>query len=306
MHSVQFNNEVDWLSWRSKGIGASSAATLFDSNPFESRLDLWKKLRGSTHKKFETHRMAKGKDLEALLFPELRRVYKIDIEEQMCLEHPQMPYIRATLDGINTAHACLWEMKFIGDYEKYMDMRYIPRAHQLQIQQQLLLAEACFPTNGTGRTWKAFYIYSNGIGPKGIDWKVIEESPDQQLQQKIIEKINSFWQTHVIGGIPPEASPVDAIERNDKECAERCKRLRYLMPLVEEAEQIKNELKELGADTPFRCSGVNYSFNTKLSTARYKTICEHPVVLKALEDNGMSIDDFRDAPIVQKRIWIDK
>lgn len=303
---LKFNDESQWLAWRLNGIGASSAATLFDVNPFESRLDLWKKIRNAgARKKIESSNMRKGKDLEDLLFPELKRVFKIDIQEQMCIQHPQKSYLRATLDGINVDHACIWEMKFISDYQKYLAVRAIPMAHKLQIQQQLLICEAYFPTAGTGRQWKAFYIYSNGIGPNGIDWRVIEEAPDLEMQQDILDKSELFWNTNVLQGIAPEALPLDAIERDDEPCLSRCERLKVLQNSIEEAEAIKQELKDMGGDTPFRCSGVNYSFNTKLSGARYKDICQLPCVIKALKDNGLTIDDFRDPPVVQKRIWFD-
>jgi len=303
------SQEKEWLEWRLEGIGASSCATLFDCNPFESQLELWNKLTKNPaaaakakNDGYNLHRMNKGKKLETVLFPELRRAFKMDIEEQMCLQHPDIPYLRATLDGINVQNKCIWEMKFMGNHEKYLSLTSIPMAHRLQIQQQLLLAQKCIDADAQ---WKAYYIYSNGLGPTGIDWRFLEEKPDPDMQESIIERVKYFWENHVVPQIPPSAAPIDAVERDDEACIERCKRLKEIMRYVDEADQIKKELKEMGADVPFSCAGVNYSFNNKMSVARYKDVCELPCVLKALKDNGLSIDEFRSPPIVQRRIWID-
>ena len=305
--SHQFSNESSWLRWRNHGIGASNASTLFDANPFESKLELWKRLRDPNHfhnkasAERVTDSMIKGKELEAALFPLIRQSFDMDIREQVCLEHPDFPYIRATLDGINVEHGYLWEMKFINNYDKYLSLCTIPTAHRIQMQQQLLLAALHCPN----KDWQGFYIYSNGMGPTGLEWKMIVELPEPALQEEIVLKAQEFWNNHVITGIPPEAAPIDAIVRTDEECVKRCERLMRLQLAVDEADQLKKELKELGGETPFRCAGVNYSFNTKLSTARYKEICELPCVRNALKEHGLSIENFREPPTVQKRIWFD-
>jgi putative phage-type endonuclease len=284
MHS----DRSQWLEWRRKGIGASSVGALFDAHPFTTKQELWKSIVLGVSEDVETFYMKRGKEIEASVMPLLRQQFGLEIQEQVCLEDQELPIIRATLDGWVPDAGIVFEIKYINSFERYKHITAPPQYHRLQIQQQMMVANAAM----------GVYVCSQD----GLTYKLIMEYPDLQIQREIRERVTDFWDNYVLTRTPPPSNVKDLKKRHDEECMWRCKRLVQIKNFVEEADQLNLELKELGGEQPYECLGVRYSCSPIAGGTRYKDIVELSCVQKALSDHGYKMSMFKNPPGLNKRI----
>jgi putative phage-type endonuclease len=136
-----------WLAWRDSGIGASESAIIMGALPFKWNdvLELWKKKTKMVEDDFEMNEaMAQGKALE----PEAREKYievtGISVEAE-CYEHPEFPFIKASLDGINHENNMVVEIKCPG-LGKFMIAKKgeLVDYYYSQVQQQIACTDADF------------------------------------------------------------------------------------------------------------------------------------------------------------------
>lgn len=286
--SLSCDEKIKWLDWRRKGIGASSVGALFDVHPFTTKQDLWKEIVSGVSQDVETFYMRRGKEIEAAIMPLLRKQFGLDIREQVCLEDKEFPVIRATLDGWVPEAGMVFEIKYINSFDRYKNITAPPQYHRLQIQQQMMVANAAI----------GFYVCSQD----GINYKILMEYPDPQMQAEIRHRVRDFWENYVVKKVPPSAVNKDLKKRDDEECLWRCKRLMQIRNLVEEAEAIKAELKEMGGEQPYECLGVRYSCSPMSGGVRYKDIVELSCVQKAMREHGYTMEMFTKEPGFNKRI----
>jgi putative phage-type endonuclease len=95
--------EADWLEWRKSGIGASEASVIMGSLPFdfEDILFLWKKKVGIPVPEFQMNdAIQKGIDTEDEALEAFTKATGIKMEPK-CFTHPEHPFLRASMDGID-------------------------------------------------------------------------------------------------------------------------------------------------------------------------------------------------------------
>lgn len=176
-------NHSQWLEWRRNGLGASDAPVVMGVSPFKSRDALRKeKLFGITTQK-ETPAMRRGKELESEALRFFMGETGVFLEEQKCYEHPERPWMRCTVDGINEEEGILVEVKVPkGDlYDS------IPRAYYPQCQHQIDVVKAVLGAHG--RNLKKTYLVSyNETGGK-----TLEVSYDTDYIKTLVEKETEFW-----------------------------------------------------------------------------------------------------------------
>lgn len=283
------NAEEKWLEWRRKGIGASDVGALFNNHPFSTPRTIWNNIFGKERRVFENRVMRKGKELEGIIFPQLRSLFGVGIREQVCLNYKKVPIISATLDGLSDCGNMVFEVKYCHDTEKYLKMRFPPFHHKMQLQQQLLCSGASI----------AFYIVSNDMRT----WKCFVEEPDWNVQQEIIAKVKSYWENHIESGIPPEDNRQRVQIRTDDECIQRCKRMLELKHYIEEYEAIKEELKQMGGTQPYYCEGVRFSCTPRSGGYRYSELVNLRCVQDALRENGYSMSQFKEPDAWMRRVY---
>lgn len=103
--AVAISLQQAWLEERKKGIGASEAGTILGINPYESPYELYLHKRNETPAKEATLPMRLGHLMEPVLHTLYVQETKrdlVDPGEYAILQHPDHPWLRATLDRMST------------------------------------------------------------------------------------------------------------------------------------------------------------------------------------------------------------
>lgn len=196
----------EWLRWRSLGIGASDVAGILGISPWSSPWSVWADHAGLLPP-FETEVMEAGRWLERAIGPWFaHRTGMTVIAEQVCCERPGTvarcsadllvaegtPAIgaewSATVDAlcqIKTAHiGKKWET--------------IPEYHQAQGQWEMHV---------TGLDVNYFAVLMG----RRLDIHPLKR--DQADIDFMVERVDEFWNNHVLTGEPPDTDGHDATLR---------------------------------------------------------------------------------------------
>jgi putative phage-type endonuclease len=135
----------EWLQWRKQGIGASEAAILLGLDPYgKTPYKLWLEKQGAPAEDTEAAPglFQRGHETEAMIRAALELETGVDYPPAL-FEHPEYPFIRASLDGWAdeeaAKNACLprgMECKMVGIKAL---AEPIPPHHQAQLQHQMLV-----------------------------------------------------------------------------------------------------------------------------------------------------------------------
>ena len=286
-------SESEWLDWRSKGIGASDVAALFDKHPFLSKAKLWQRLAlGVPGNRFYSTAMQRGKELEPIITQFIVEEFNLqpgEYDEQLCVEYDKDPAIRATLDLYSSTHNMLWEMKYISDPKRYLQLESPPIYHMMQIQQQLLITGA----------QSGFYVFTND----GNSFRYFIVYPDQKMFDSIEREIFTFMNEYVKKKQPPPSVSPQKDVKNDKEITDRCLRLIEIQNYVEEANEIRKELREL-TEEPFEYAGVRCGITPRKGSIDYERLLAHPSIQRVLHTENINIENFRSPGEMFKRVYI--
>jgi len=170
----------DWLDYRLTGVGASECSAVMGNNPWKSAFRLWQEIMGEVGPPPTNDAMARGIRLE----PEARSLYNLTYGHKMqpaCYECDELPFIRASLDGISKDGKRALEIKCPGlnTFEKISDTMEVPSYYLDNCQQQIL----CSNVDALD-----FYVYFPGKEPL-----LIEVLPNEEHISMIIEKVTEFW-----------------------------------------------------------------------------------------------------------------
>lgn len=177
----------DWIQWRKTKITATDAAVILGICPYKKPLRLWSEKLDLILPSPVNSAMQRGQDLEEdarnafeketnlLVFPDV-------------VQHPTIPYLAATLDGISINRNVIVELKCNGPKSHLMALiGVVPDHHFAQVQHQIECAGLDFA-----------YYYSFD-GENGV---IIEVKRDQAFIDNMLEKEAEFW--HCIQNfIPP-------------------------------------------------------------------------------------------------------
>lgn len=167
--TVQYKDREDWLSGRSKSIGASEVAIILGEASYKSPLELWKEKTGrkTPDDISDDERVSYGTEAEehlrALFALKHRRDYKVEYKPYLVYHHGEKPYMTCTLDGelvrLSDGKRGVWECKTALIQSKRALEEWdgrIPNNYFCQVCDQLnithfdflvLLAELRFPDN---------------------------------------------------------------------------------------------------------------------------------------------------------------
>lgn len=119
--TVQYKDREDWLSGRSKSIGASEVAIILGKASYKSPLDLWEEKTGrkTPDDISDDERVSYGTEAEehlrALFALKHRRDYKVEYKPFLVYHHGEKPYMTCTLDGellrLSDGKRGVWECK---------------------------------------------------------------------------------------------------------------------------------------------------------------------------------------------------
>lgn len=252
----------EWYAWRDTGLGASYAPIIMGVSPHRTPYQLWAELTGNGPAQEENHAMRRGTELE----PEARRLYEAqtgNIAEPVCCEHPELPWMLASLDGADMDGLYVVEIKTHGkdDHALVMD-RIIPDKDFPQVQHQLAVSGAR----------RADYVnYHNG------EIAIASVTPSEDYIAKLIEAEAAFW--HLVQtNTPPELTDRDIVERADEAWREATNvylKIRAARDDIDAAfEESINRLKDLAKHAKERGNGVTVTRYYKKGNIGYKNVPE--------------------------------
>lgn len=131
----------DWLVWRQSGLGSSDASVIMGIDPYRDREQLLDDKLGRGEPMKKNFAMELGNKFEGAA--RALSYFDLDIEfEPITLTHPDLNWMRASLDGYSTEHNCLAEIKYMGNvnWEACRNANAPLLHHAAQMQHQLAVA----------------------------------------------------------------------------------------------------------------------------------------------------------------------
>lgn len=237
----------DWLDWRKNGIGASDIGVIMGSNTYKTLLNLWDEKCGFKGNDYINPAMAHGIANEAKTRDWINKDQKLDLIP-LCLEDIEQPFLRASLDGYDSKHKVLAEIKCpvtAKIIDQARENQNIPLYWSHQIQWQIML---CKPT----RAFVAIWDYRDD------SYHTVECFAQPALQKKMREKAIEFWR-NIQMGILPKPSPKDYVPVKSAELKELLLEYHNHVKVAKTADEIKKKLRskivEYGDDGNFSCNG---------------------------------------------------
>jgi putative phage-type endonuclease len=131
----------DWRNWRRKVIGASEAPTIMNQNPWQSVNHLMNEKLGRTREFQGNAATREGHALEIFARKELQKKFGLKIKPAVA-QDSDIPYLAASLDGIDTSHSIIFEIKSGKKaYEYLAAKKEIPIYYFAQLQHQMMVTK---------------------------------------------------------------------------------------------------------------------------------------------------------------------
>lgn len=194
---ILIQGSPEWLKWRHEGIGASEVASLLGVDPYNKtpRILYEEKIRSLAPVATELEHLRQGHEIEAMV----RAMHEFETGEDwpaVCFEHPEYPFIRASLDGWNGSKVAEFKMT-TGE----MMSKPVPEHHIIQCQSQLLVTA----------TEVATYVrHCRNLGAT----EKIEIAEDKHIQVRILAACWDFWD-RVQTKRPPDYIDADWVPSED-------------------------------------------------------------------------------------------
>lgn len=186
------SDRQDWMEHRRKGIGASESAALLGVHPYISAFSLWEsKISEPKPDEDVEDRRADGLLMEPRVLQKYaRKTGRAVLPSPGLVHHPKHPTMIATPDALvdfDNRRGPL-EAKWLDNYRADDE---IPVYIQVQQQQQIACLDAQIGSIAILGSFRSFH------------W--MDADRNQAFIDLLIEKIQEFWEKHVIPGIPPAA-----------------------------------------------------------------------------------------------------
>ena len=191
-YSTAEMSHSEWLLDRRKGIGGSDVGTILGLNKWKSAYQLWlEKTNQVDLEDKETDAIHFGNVLEEVVAKEFQeRTEKKVRRRNQVFEHPLHPFLRANIDRDVVGEDAILECKTANAFlAKEWEDDEVPLSYLCQVQHYM---------NVLNREYCYIAVL---IGGQKFIWKRIDR--DQELIDMITERIVSFWEENVIGGVEP-------------------------------------------------------------------------------------------------------
>lgn len=186
----------EWHAWRrgedlpdrTARITASMLGQILGISPYGNAYDLWMELTGRRPPKVSNRAMQRGIDLEPLArkaYIKRTGIHVVDV----CVEHPTIPWVAASLDGYSDPHRVLVEIKCPGAEEHgNAILGQVPEKYICQVQWQLF----CCPTAEKEHFWSF----------DGQQGALVEVLPDP-IYQEFMYRVALQFRQSLIDDTPP-------------------------------------------------------------------------------------------------------
>lgn len=292
--SIKDMTRFEWLQERNKGIGGSDASIILGLNKYKTAFELWLEKTGQVEpSELDNEAIYWGNQMENVVAKEFeKRTEKRVRRRNFMFSHPDYPFIKANLDREVFRESAILECKTASAYLKgEWEGDEIPASYLVQVQHYL------------GVTGKEKGYIAVLIGGNYFVWKEVER--DDELIQMIIRAEVDFWNTHVLGGIPPQLDGSSAAEQYLKEKysnAEEGKEV--VLPssykdLLQQYEQIKSDEKLIQTAK----KDIENKLKAELKDAEVGIIDTHMVTWKNVVSNRVDTKTLKEKfPHIYKEV----
>lgn len=279
-------NSSEWYAWRERGIGASEVPAIMGESRYQSAKSVWE-VKTNRAKPFAgNHYTRSGQYHEPYARQEYGKLYEPVVPH--CYESLLVPYMRASLDGINFDGTCIVEIKcpLTQTVPHEAKAGRVAKHYYGQLQAQLFV---------TGARLAHFFVWfsSNGY--------LVEVQRNDEYISRMLERAAWFWSA-VQANVWPEdatatapAEPCDVLDMSENdEWARAAAGYRDAIQRLKAAEAevtpLEATLKRLAIRTA-RGAGVEVRKGKRAGAIDYKKI---PAVLALTSDE---LEEYRKAEV---------
>jgi putative phage-type endonuclease len=221
-------NTPEWIRYRRTKIGSSDAPVIAGVSPWSTPFQLWEEKLGITPPKSSTVAMERGRELESLARLEFMRLTGLEMQP-MVMEHKEVPFVIASLDGIDFDQKHIVEIKCPGkdDHSLAMD-GIVPGKYIPQLQHQLFV------------TGLAMVFYFSFDGREG---KILEVKRDDEYISRLFSQEKEFYKC-IQEFEPPKLTERDYVRMESPEWDSYAKRWKRLQEQKKFLEKEEEELRE--------------------------------------------------------------
>lgn len=209
----RYKTREEWLAHRS--IGGSSAASILDLNPWQTKLELFNSFFEKRSSKPDNEVLAYGRTLEPLIRQEFQADFpQYKVREPRGYEqyrHKEIPLLTATVDGllteIDTGRKGILEIKTHdvrsqADAEQWREGS-IPPNYLVQVLHYLVVLNDCDFAKFVARL--RFFDFEDGRKVKKCEtiYHHLERS-ELEAQIKFLENEEYLFTEHIKMGVPPD------------------------------------------------------------------------------------------------------
>lgn len=266
---------VEWLEWRRNGIGSSDAPIVKGVSPWSTPYQLWEIKTKRASEKVANDAMKRGTELEPKALVAYQKLTGVTMVPEV-LEHPSIPYVRASLDGINREKGILLEIKAPGAATHAMAKAgKVPEHYQWQLTHQMLASNINLAH------------YFSFDGENGV---IVEVKRNEERERELLELEKSFWSL-VQKDLPPPFTDKDYEILTDAEaikCFAEYKRIKGQIEALEAEQRLCREhLIDFAAGKRVMCEGVMVYTAMRKGSVDYSKI---PVL------RGLDLEPYRKKP----------
>lgn len=185
----------EWHAWRrgedidGPRITGSMMPQIIGVSPYGNAYDLWLELTGRKPPQVSNFAMQRGINLEPIAREAYTRKTGIEVRD-ICVEHPIVPWIAASLDGYSLFGDVIAEIKCPGKNDHATALlNQVPEKYVPQVQWQLL--------NCPNAEREHYWSYD------GSDGVLVERFPDRDYQ-RFLATVALHFREAVINDVPPD------------------------------------------------------------------------------------------------------
>lgn len=194
-------DQQKWHEFRRLGIGGSDAPVIMNGVHFgKTPYMLWEEKYLGKHEEKDNYAMKRGRDLEDEGREEFKRLTGISVSKRDCVVHPEIPWLRCNLDGVDFSGEVILEIKHPSLEDHLCALAgSVPTKYMPQMEHIWLANPEAKEVN---------YLSRHDKHPPALI------RTEKTFYEELFKKEREFWD-HVLKGKPPELNEFDYINMAD-------------------------------------------------------------------------------------------
>lgn len=225
----------EWHEFRRNHIGSSDAAVCMGISPWKTKLDLYNEKIAESHvESVSNYAMRRGVELEPLALAKFEEDTGYLMTPRV-IEHPTIPYMSASLDGLELDGVCAVEIKAPGRTDHELALKgIVPEKYIPQLQH---IMEVC----QLEEIYYMSYISDS-------DYTIFKVKKDHEYTKRLLDAELEFW-NRIQSRNPPQPTDRDIKKITETSFASRAEEWRNLQckkaDIIKREEELKSEIIQL-------------------------------------------------------------